>query len=85
MPPQTLHLRGGSNTVGLPSNAPDLPPDPKTWQVEDVLVFLESLRPKFQNRTDVYLKLFQDNDIDGAVLLGLNPEKLEKARLYGSC
>jgi hypothetical protein len=85
MPPQTLLLRGGSNTEGLPSNAPDLPLDPKTWQVEDVLVFLESLRPKFQNRTDVYLKLFQDNDIDGAVLLGLNPEKLEKARLYGSC
>jgi hypothetical protein len=55
------------------------PRDPKAWEVEHVLAFLERLRPRFRDRTDLYRELFTDNDIDGAVLLGLNEDKLEKA------
>jgi hypothetical protein len=59
---------------------PGAPPlEPRAWQVEHVLAFLERLRPKFRDRTDLYRTMFTDNDIDGAVLLGLTPEKLEKA------
>ena len=78
-----LRLRGGAqeSADADPTDADDVAPrDPKAWEVEHVLAFLEHLRPKFRDRTDVYRELFTDNDIDGAVLLGLNEDKLEKAR-----
>ena len=60
--------------------APGAPlPEARAWEVEHVLEFLERLRPKFRDRTDLYRTMFTDNDIDGAVLLGLTAEKLEKA------
>ena len=71
---------GGDETLVLASaEAPDLPPETKTWEVDHVLLFLEGLRPKFKDRTDQYRALFADNDIDGTILLGLTVDKLEKA------
>jgi hypothetical protein len=78
-----LRLRGGAqeSADADPTEADAAAPrDPKAWEVEHVLAFLERLRPRFKDRTDVYRELFTDNDIDGAVLLGLNDDKLEKAR-----
>jgi hypothetical protein len=78
-----LRLRGGAqeSADADPIEADAVAPrDPKAWEVEHVLAFLERLRPRFRDRTDVYRELFTDNDIDGAVLLGLNEDKLEKAR-----
>ena len=83
-----LALRGGGegggrsidDTLVLAHDADNLLHNHTQWEVEHVLVFLERLRHKFKDRTDLYRKLFSDNDVDGTVLMGLTGEKLEKAR-----
>ena len=83
----SLHLLAAWNSACGAASRPPTPhahfpscrADPKAWEVEHVLAFLERLRPRFRDRTDLYRELFTDNDIDGAVLLGLNEDKLEKA------
>lgn len=76
-----LTLRGGACDADpiLAAEAADVPANPKTWEEDHVLAFLEGLRPKFKDRTDQYRALFVDNDIDGTILLGLTVDKLEKA------
>jgi hypothetical protein len=71
----SIHLRGGGD-IAMSSPTVDKS-DPKDWSIENVQEFLESLRPKFGIKTDIYRQIFTDNDIDGNILLGLNLQKLE--------
>ena len=73
--PHFLRLRGG-NDVEMSAPATEKT-DPRSWSVENVQEFLETLRPKFGLKTDIYRQIFSDNDVDGAILLGLNLQKLE--------
>jgi hypothetical protein len=66
-------------TSSLLADVADLPPAPEAWEEDHVLAFLEGMRPKLKDPdTDLYRTLFKDNNIDGAVLLRLTDEKLEK-------
>ncbi len=70
-----MRLRGGADITM--SDAACQEPDPRKWKVSDVQNFLETLRSKLGEKTDLYLEIFSDNDIDGNILIGLNPQKLE--------
>ncbi len=72
---RTLRLRGGVDVAMNDASSEEK--DPRKWKVSDVQDFLEKLRTKLGEKTDLYLQIFSDNDIDGNILIGLNPQKLE--------
>lgn len=71
----SLRLRGGGDDDVMVDPPPG---NPRDWAVKDVLSFVEGLRHKFGERTDVYKTLMEENDVDGKVLLGLSPSKLQQ-------
>jgi hypothetical protein len=73
--PRALRLRGGGDVTMSDGSSEES--DPRKWKVSNVQKFLERLRTKLGEKTDLYQQIFSDNDIDGNILIGLNPQKLE--------
>ncbi|KAJ1481547.1 hypothetical protein T484DRAFT_1954082 [Baffinella frigidus] len=74
-----LRLRGGGDAGNTTDAVTDLDETRAAeWSVEEVLRFVESLRGTFSAKTDGYKTIFEENDIDGKVLLNLDDDKLAK-------